>query len=67
MGYKVVFVPFKSGKPAGPPEDFLAGFIADEGKSKVHGRPVGVTVLSDGSMLVMDDAADTVWRIAYIK
>lgn len=65
VGYKVVFVPFKDGKPSGPPEDFLTGFIADEAKSKVHGRPVGVTVLPDGAILVMDDASDTIWRVSY--
>jgi glucose/arabinose dehydrogenase len=66
-GYKVSFVPFKNGKPSGPPEDFLTGFIADEAKSKVHGRPVGVTILPDGSLLVMDDASDSIWRITYKK
>lgn len=65
-GYKVVFVPFVNGKP-GTPEDFLTGFIADENKSEVHGRPVGVTVLPDGSLLVADDAANTIWRISYGK
>lgn len=67
VGYKVVFVPFKNGMPSGKPEDFLTGFIADEKKSKVHGRPVGVTVLPDGSLLVMDDAANTIWRVIYFK
>ncbi|RYZ25562.1 MAG: sorbosone dehydrogenase family protein, partial [Chitinophagaceae bacterium] len=57
-GYKVVFIPFTNGKP-GKPEDFLTGFIADENKNEVYGRPVGVTVLPDGSMLVADDAANT--------
>ncbi|HVD96836.1 MAG TPA: sorbosone dehydrogenase family protein [Cytophagaceae bacterium] len=64
VGYKVVFVPFKNGKPSGPPEDFLTGFIADASDSKVHGRPVGVKMLPDGSLLVADDAADMVWRVA---
>lgn len=64
-GYKVVFVPFKNGKPSGPPEDFLTGFIADMDKSEVYGRPVGVTFLSDGSMLVADDGSDIIWRISY--
>ena len=61
-GYKVVFVPFKDGKPAGPMEDFLSGFIANE--NEVYGRPVGVTQLADGSLLVADDAANRVWRVA---
>jgi glucose/arabinose dehydrogenase len=63
-GYKVVFVPFSNGKPAGRPEDFLTGFVADGGKSEVYGRPVGVEVLPDGSMLVADDASNTLWRVS---
>ena len=62
-GYKVVFVPFANGKPSGKPEDFLTGFIADQSKDEVHGRPVGVTVLNDGSLLVADDASKIVWRV----
>ena len=66
-GYKVVFVPFSSGKPSGQPMDFLTGFIADEAKSEVYGRPVGVTVMADGSLLVADDAGNTIWRVSYKK
>jgi glucose/arabinose dehydrogenase len=62
-GYKVVFVPFKDGRPAGKPEDFLTGFVDDLTKSKVFGRPVGIAVLADGSMLVSDDSSNTIWRI----
>lgn len=62
-GYKVVYIPFVNGKPSGKPEDFLTGFIADPKKSKVYGRPVGVTVLKDGSVLVIDDAANTIWQV----
>lgn len=61
-GYKVLFVPFKNGKPAGKPEDFLTGFIAND--KDVYGRPVGVTVLQDGSLLVADDASNTIWRVS---
>jgi len=63
-GYKVVFVPFTNGKP-GKPEDFLTGFIADESKNEVYGRPVGTFVMADGSLLVADDAANTIWRISW--
>lgn len=66
VGYKVVFVPFTNGKP-GQPEDFLTGFIADQNKSKVYGRPVGVAVLPDGSLLVSDDAGGTIWRVSANK
>lgn len=62
-GYKVVFIPFVNGKPSGKPEDFLTDFIADQSKDEVHGRPVGVTVLNDGSMLVADDASKVIWRV----
>ncbi|GGB71289.1 sorbosone dehydrogenase [Flavobacterium suaedae] len=67
VGYKVLFVPFKNGKPAGKPEDFMTGFIADREKSQVYGRPVAVTVIKDGSMLVNDDAGNTIWRISANK
>jgi glucose/arabinose dehydrogenase len=63
-GYKVVFIPFKNGKPSGKPEDFLTGFIADAAHEQVYGRPVGVAVLPDGSMLVADDAGKTIWRVS---
>jgi glucose/arabinose dehydrogenase len=62
-GYKVCFVPFSNGRPAGKMEDFLTGFIADPAKNEVYGRPVGLAVLKDGSLLVADDSGNTVWRI----
>lgn len=65
VGYKVVFVPFSNGKPSGKPEDFLTGFIADKDKSDVYGRPVGVLLLKDGSLLITDDASNTIWRVDY--
>ena len=63
-GYKVVFVPFNNEKP-GKPEDFLTGFIASDEKSEVYGRPVGLAVLPDGSLLVTDDGDAKIWRITY--
>lgn len=65
-GYKVVFVPFKNGRPAGKPEDFLTGFIVDQ-KEKVHGRPTDICILKDGSMLVTDDKTNKIWRVSYGK
>ncbi|WP_034889079.1 PQQ-dependent sugar dehydrogenase [Gillisia sp. Hel_I_29] len=62
-GYKVVFIPFENGKP-GQPEDFLTGFIADDANEEVYGRPVGVTTLPDGSLLVNDDDSGIVWRVS---
>ncbi|GHA63581.1 PQQ-dependent sugar dehydrogenase [Pontibacter akesuensis] len=64
VGYRIVFVPFENGKPSGPPEDFLTGFFADKADGKVYGRPVGITVLPDGSMLVADDTSNTIWRVS---
>jgi glucose/arabinose dehydrogenase len=66
-GYKVAFVPFKDGKPSGQPEDFLTGFIADESRNEAYGRPVGVIVLADGSILVADDAGNTIWKVGVRK
>lgn len=66
-GYKVLFVPFRNGKPAGKPEDFLTGFIADGESSDVYGRPVSIAVLPDGAMLVSDDAGNTIWRVTAQK
>jgi glucose/arabinose dehydrogenase len=65
-GYKVVFVPFTNGTP-GKMEDFLTGFISDSSKSEVYGRPVGVAMLSDGSLLIADDGGNTIWRVTYKK
>jgi glucose/arabinose dehydrogenase len=62
-GYKVIFVPFHDGIPKCPPEDFLTGFTADLEKSTVHGRPVGIAVMKDGSMLISDDVSNTIWRV----
>jgi glucose/arabinose dehydrogenase len=60
-GYKVVFVPFRDGRPAGEAVDFVTGFQAD---GKTMGRPVGVTVDPRGAVLVADDLSNTVWRVA---
>ena len=61
-GYKVVFVPFKDGKPAGAPEDILTGFLDEDGKAK--GRPVGVAFDKAGALLVADDVGNKIWRVA---
>lgn len=64
LGYDVVFVPFRDGRPAGPPQPFLGGFVADYDKGEVYGRPVDVAELADGSLLVSDDGADVIWRVS---
>jgi glucose/arabinose dehydrogenase len=61
-GYKVVFVPFANGRPAGPPRDILAGFLAPDERVS-YGRPVGVAIGPDGSLLVADDVGDVIWRV----
>lgn len=65
LGYDVVFVPFEDGSPTGAVEPFLTGFIADRATNAVHGRPVAVEELGDGSLLVSDDAGNSVWRVRY--
>lgn len=62
-GYKVIRVPLRDGAPTGEYEDFLTGFVTPEGN--VWGRPVGVTVARDGSLLVTDDAGEKIWRVSY--
>ncbi|WP_221765600.1 PQQ-dependent sugar dehydrogenase [Methyloradius palustris] len=60
-GYKVIFVPFKDGKPAGQASDVLTGFINANGEAQ--GRPVGVLVDKRGGLLVADDVGNTIWRL----
>jgi len=61
-GYKVVFVPFANGRPSGPPRDILTGFLAPDERTS-YGRPVGVAIGPDGSVLVADDVGDVIWRV----
>ncbi len=60
-GYKVIFVPFRDGKPAGRPKDILTGFIG--AGDKAMGRPVGVTFDKTGALLVADDVGNVIWRV----
>ncbi|MBI6895384.1 sorbosone dehydrogenase family protein [Pseudomonas putida] len=61
VGYKVVFVPFREGSPAGEPVDFATGFRSEDGKTR--GRPVGVTVDPKGALIIADDLSNTIWRV----
>jgi len=61
-GYKVVFVPFVNGRPAGLPEDIVSGVLNEQGEAR--GRPVGVAVDRAGALLVADDVGNVVWRVA---
>jgi glucose/arabinose dehydrogenase len=63
-GYKVVFVPFAEGRPAGPPVDVLTGFLDEDGNAL--GRPVGVVVDRQGGLLVADDVGNRVWRVTAV-
>ena len=65
VGYSVDFVPFKDGRPAGPPREFLSGFMLAPEKQEVWGRPVGLLQLADGSLLLSDDGGKKIWRISY--
>ena len=58
----MVFVAFSDGKPTGFPIDVLTGFVSDD--EKAFGRPVGVTIAKDGSLLVADDVGNTIWRVS---
>lgn len=64
-GYKVIFVPFSTGKPTGKPVDVLTGFLND--KEQAMGRPVGVVIDQQGDLLVADDVGNKVWRVSAAK
>ncbi|MGY3586246.1 glucose/arabinose dehydrogenase [Bradyrhizobium sp. USDA 4341] len=61
-GYKVVFVPFKDGKPSGQAQDVVTGFLDEN--NHTHGRPVGLAVDRSGALLIADDVGNTVWRVS---
>jgi len=61
-GYKVIYVPFDNGRPAGAPVDVLTGFLSEDGKAR--GRPVGVALDKQGALLVADDVGNVVWRVS---
>ncbi|RUU13801.1 sorbosone dehydrogenase family protein, partial [Mesorhizobium sp. USDA-HM6] len=64
-GYKVIFVPFRDGRPSGSPKDVLTGFLGHDGKAM--GRPVGVAVDRAGALLVADDVGNVIWRVSRAK
>ena len=58
-------MPFANGKPSGPPEDFLTGWMLSPENRDVWGRPVAILEMPDGSLLVSDDGGRKIWRISY--
>ena len=65
VGYAIAFIPFRNGKPSGPPRDFLTGWMISPDSRDVWGRPVGLLILPDGSMLISDDGGKKLWRVGY--
>ena len=61
-GYKLTFVAFEGGKPVGMPRDILSDFLSPD-EEYSYGRPVGVTIASDGAVLMADDVGDVIWRV----
>jgi glucose/arabinose dehydrogenase len=61
-GYKLLFVPFANGRPAGPARDILSGFLSPDERES-YGRPVGVAIGPDGSLLMADDVGNVIWRV----
>ena len=66
-GYKIIRIKFKDGKPVGGYDDFVIGWMLGEDKPEVWGRPVGLLVQKDGSMLITDDGGNKIWRVTYSK
>jgi glucose/arabinose dehydrogenase len=61
-GYKVVYIPFVDGRPSGPPEDVVTGFLVDGDQAR--GRPVALAVDGKGALLIADDTGNSVWRVS---
>jgi len=66
-GYKIIRIRFKDRKPIGGYEDFITGWSPSPEDRRVWGRPVGLLVLADGSLLIADDGGDRIWRVTYRK
>jgi glucose/arabinose dehydrogenase len=66
-GYKIIYLPFEKGQATGSYEDFVTGWMLGEDKPEVWGRPVGLAVRKDGSMLITEDANGKVYRVSYAK
>ena len=65
VGYEVSYIAFQNGRASGEPQPFLTGFIGNEAAGEVYGRPMGLAVGRDGSLLVVDDATNRIWKVTY--
>jgi len=65
VGQSIAFIPFKNGKPSGPMQEFLTGWMLSPDKQEVWGRPVGLMQMTDGSLLVSEDGNNKVYHISY--
>jgi glucose/arabinose dehydrogenase len=65
VGYEVAFVPFREGKPSGPPRGFLTGWMLSPDRKEVWGRPAAVFQMTDGSLLVTADGGRKIWQVSY--
>jgi glucose/arabinose dehydrogenase len=63
-GYRVIHVPFADGRPSGPPQDFLTGFVRDPATGALNARPLALAVATDGTLLVADDSG-SIWRVVF--
>lgn len=64
-GYQIVFIPFNNGSPTAEPTTFFSGFVPDPAAKGVYGRPVGVAIELDGSLLISDDGGKLIWRVSF--
>ena len=65
VGYSIAFIPFLKGRPTSGPTDFLTGWMLAPDRPEVWGRPVGLLQMIDGSLLISEDGAGTIWRVSY--
>ena len=65
VGQSIAFIPFKDGKPSGPVEEFLSGWMLAPDKREVWGRPVGLLQMPDGSILITEDGGNKIWHVTY--
>lgn len=65
LGYSVNFIPFSNGKPSGPVEEIVGGWMLAPEQKEVWGRPVAILQMPDGSLLIAEDGGNKIWRLTY--